>query len=296
MSGLEARDFLTAVAGFAAEAQANDDSIVRPVRLAVVDAGYAGVGTPRVRFEGETTTGLRTYVWLGNKPVAGDRVVMQPVGNSYVISGIIGGGVLSQDGRPVLDTSYEPAWSGLTDKPLGYPEIPRNASYYTPTRAASDYPMGVSTTFVDPNSGWPHPTNYGQVLTVRGFNTGSGDATIQYWSSYQNTDTAVYYRQDFYNVSGWTAWKKLATGIEAATGSVTISLSGSGPYTGSANVTYPAGRFSGTPSPSFAAHSGSPQSGHDITFVPNGTTGMTINYSRGTNFSTAIYWAATYAP
>jgi len=93
----------------------------------------------------------------------------------------------------------------------------------------------------------------------------------------------------------WSSWSYLNV-FNRASGSVAISLSGSGPYTGSANVTFPAGRFSGTPSPSFAAHSGSPQSEHDITFVPNGTVGMTINYARGTNFTTSIYWSAIYAP
>lgn len=63
----------------------------RPVRLAVVDPAYAGApALPRVRFEGESDFGIRTYAY--SYPVkAGDRVAMIPLGSTYLIVGAVGG-------------------------------------------------------------------------------------------------------------------------------------------------------------------------------------------------------------
>lgn len=61
----------------------------RPVRLAVVDSGYAG-GWPKVTFEGEATLSGKQYAHVDSyAPAAGDRVVMAPVGTTYLIVGAV---------------------------------------------------------------------------------------------------------------------------------------------------------------------------------------------------------------
>lgn len=64
-------------------------------RLAVISVGYDAFASnplpyPTVRFEGETEVGERTYAVLnGYVPMPGDRVLMVPVGTTYVIVGKI---------------------------------------------------------------------------------------------------------------------------------------------------------------------------------------------------------------
>jgi hypothetical protein len=89
------QDFLRTVRGPQRRTSAN-----RPIRLAVVDPAYdpftswPNVAPPaRVTFEGETTlTGKAYPIADGFIPRAGQRVWLQPIGNSYLISGSIGGG------------------------------------------------------------------------------------------------------------------------------------------------------------------------------------------------------------
>ena len=58
----------------------------RPNRLAVIDPGYLGIGNPHVTFEGESLLSVNTYACLeGYQPLPGDRVVMIPVGTTWVI-------------------------------------------------------------------------------------------------------------------------------------------------------------------------------------------------------------------
>lgn len=84
---IDPRRFLDSVAGYTGAA-----TVTRVCRMATVDDAYAGVDRPRVTFDGDvglSTTGfewLRPYV-----PTAGDRVVMLPVGTTYVIAGSVGG-------------------------------------------------------------------------------------------------------------------------------------------------------------------------------------------------------------
>lgn len=93
MSGTEAIDFLTSIAGYTRHA--TDSSADRPLRLAVVDPAYVS-GAAKVTFEGESTLSVKAYyataaVFL--RPSA--RVVLVPVGTTYLIAGVIpsaGGG------------------------------------------------------------------------------------------------------------------------------------------------------------------------------------------------------------
>jgi len=91
MSGeSDARALLESFAGFVTRTAAGADeaSQNRPIRLATVAPGYGGTGPVPVIFDGETVAGVRTYLTLA--PVlSGNRVVMLPVGNSYVVLGTV---------------------------------------------------------------------------------------------------------------------------------------------------------------------------------------------------------------
>lgn len=86
-----AQDFLDLVAGHAKRGRRRS-SADKPNRLAVVDPAYVAAsfpGTlPLVTFEGESTLSVKRYNVAGTyAPVAGHRVLMVPVGNTYVIVG-----------------------------------------------------------------------------------------------------------------------------------------------------------------------------------------------------------------
>lgn len=90
---MEPLDFLDAVAGF--QRSQSRSSADRAIRLAVVDPAYnpwAAYPDPpapaRVTFEGETTLSTKAYAYAnGYIPYAGTRVVLVPIGNTYLITG-----------------------------------------------------------------------------------------------------------------------------------------------------------------------------------------------------------------
>jgi microcystin-dependent protein len=116
MSGDElALDFLAALRGpsGAASTPSSTAATLGP-RLATVDAAYSGSGSVPVVFDGESAAGVRVYVALA--PVlAGQRVVLLPVGHTYVILGATTGGVAGSD-LPA-GTSIEGHW---TAAPSGF--------------------------------------------------------------------------------------------------------------------------------------------------------------------------------
>lgn len=86
---MDALDFLAAIQGVGQAALPPD------VKLATVDPSYA-VGTvtdpnlPKVTFDGETTLSTKQYpIVAGYVPTAGDRVVLVPLGRTYVIVGTV---------------------------------------------------------------------------------------------------------------------------------------------------------------------------------------------------------------
>jgi hypothetical protein len=85
---MEARAFLESVAGYTRDSTA-DASANAPVKIGTIDAAYvSGSGNPKVKFDGESTTSVKAYPYLNSYfPVATDRVVLLPVGNTYVIVG-----------------------------------------------------------------------------------------------------------------------------------------------------------------------------------------------------------------
>lgn len=93
MSGIpSARSILESMRGYIKDPEQPPSSSERGVKLGTIDAAYTGVGSPKVLFDGEDTMGTRGYVSLGYVS-ANDRVVLLPVGHTYVILGAIGGGV-----------------------------------------------------------------------------------------------------------------------------------------------------------------------------------------------------------
>ncbi len=92
---IEPRTFLDTLTGYVqASRQTSAD---RPVRIAVIDPAYTS-GWPNVTFEGESVMSTKGYVYVESYvPVAADRVLMLPVGNSYMIVGAVDGGVAANN-------------------------------------------------------------------------------------------------------------------------------------------------------------------------------------------------------
>lgn len=78
-------DLLQAMAKFSQQQQTGSAS--RPARLGKIDPAYSS-GSPKVIFDGETVVSGKGYPRLSSyAPVANDRVLLIPVGTSYVIAG-----------------------------------------------------------------------------------------------------------------------------------------------------------------------------------------------------------------
>lgn len=63
----------------------------RPPKMGTVDPAYIGSGPAKVTFDGETSMSSKAYVVVGIAPAASDRVVLFPVGKTYIIVGTLGG-------------------------------------------------------------------------------------------------------------------------------------------------------------------------------------------------------------
>jgi hypothetical protein len=128
---MRALEFLDAVAGYTQAQQSGSAS--RPIRLATVDPTYVAStfpGTlPKVTFDGESTlSGKRYPVMSGYLPSASDRVVLVPVGTTYLIVGALdadasaylGGSLLLASGAN-LDlggwVDYNPEWTASSSNP-----------------------------------------------------------------------------------------------------------------------------------------------------------------------------------
>lgn len=68
-------------------AEVAQSSSSRPARLATVNPAHT-TGRPRLTFDGESTLSGKAYPYLSPYvPAAGDRVLLLPVGASYVVAG-----------------------------------------------------------------------------------------------------------------------------------------------------------------------------------------------------------------
>lgn len=89
---MDALTFLESVSGYT-KAQQNG-SADKPLRLGVIDPAYVTAtfpGTlPKVTFDGESTLSAKQYAVMSNYlPTASDRVVLVPVGTTYLIIGAL---------------------------------------------------------------------------------------------------------------------------------------------------------------------------------------------------------------
>jgi hypothetical protein len=81
---IDPREFLDGVVAYAAPQNGRGN------RMAVIDAAYT-TGNPKVTFEGDTTLSTQGFEYIRPyTPVAGARVVMLPIGHTYVIAGSVG--------------------------------------------------------------------------------------------------------------------------------------------------------------------------------------------------------------
>lgn len=136
MSVPTAGGLLADVAAFVS-ATAEPSSADRPVRLATVDPAYVS-GWPKVKFDGESTLSGKTYPHVDSyAPAKNDRVVLVPVGTSYLIVGAVSatsggaaglpagsivefggstapGGWLLCDGSAVLRTTYARLFAAIS--------------------------------------------------------------------------------------------------------------------------------------------------------------------------------------
>lgn len=83
----DARDFLGTLAVAADDPARYTPSQDRPARLGTVQTISATTGLATVLFDGETAAGTRGYVTIAPGTAVADRVVLLPIGRTYVIVG-----------------------------------------------------------------------------------------------------------------------------------------------------------------------------------------------------------------
>jgi hypothetical protein len=86
------KDLIRAIGDVANTENEDPGLIPTACRIANIDPAYVGppsTNLPSVIFEGETSVSLKTYQIINPSyvPIAGDRVIMMPVGRTYVIAG-----------------------------------------------------------------------------------------------------------------------------------------------------------------------------------------------------------------
>lgn len=118
-SSRKAHDFLRVIKGFT-ESNSSSDVENRPIKLGRVDfdydpADFLGGIYPRILFDGEKTVSQKRYkTMVGYYPLPGQRVVLIPVGTTYLIIGTVD--VAPQDPKvDIFSTTGSDTW----DKPQG---------------------------------------------------------------------------------------------------------------------------------------------------------------------------------
>lgn len=127
MTAEAARTFLETVQGFTADPKRDKPSQDKPIRIAVVQPDYSG-GLVQVRFEGEDGIGQKGYASISSyNPQPNDRVVMVPIGTTYLIMGRVDPSPLRfaewRDLRPYLVNG----WTDYTAPFQADPEFIRSA-------------------------------------------------------------------------------------------------------------------------------------------------------------------------
>lgn len=171
---------------------------VRAPKLGTVDPAYT-TGDPKITFDGESSLSGKTYPYAGYTPQAGDRVVLLPVGNSWLIIGAIG--VL--DGASLLTTL-----NGKTDKST----LTTKGDLYAATAASTPARVGVGSNnqclVADSAQSAGVKWDYQAIAVVSTTATITSPYTGQV--IFNTTDNMLYR----YDGSAWTAF--LATGGNTA--------------------------------------------------------------------------------
>jgi hypothetical protein len=142
---------LEAMSGYAAKAIAGQQgSAARPARLATISVSYTS-GNPQVTFDGEDSMSGKGYPVLSTyNPTAGDRVLMLPVGNTYVVVGAIQSDPVSPHWRIVGNdggaTSFTSPWRnfGASFKSLAYRKYWKDDGYWVDVIGVIDTSAGVT--------------------------------------------------------------------------------------------------------------------------------------------------------
>lgn len=129
-------------------------------RLATIDPTYNGTGFPKVQFDGDDDVAEKGYSFLNSyNPVAGDKVLLQLIGNAYVIIGKINNPQNSTGGyTPPSGGGGSTSWDSITGKPLTFNPTPHSHSWveitdkpttFTPATHTHDWTelTGVPSTF-----------------------------------------------------------------------------------------------------------------------------------------------------
>lgn len=120
----------------------------KTTRIARIDPAWNGQNNPRITFEGETDMSVKTYAFLGAPPSPGDRVVMRSIGDSWVITGLLGGTihairVFAKSPAAAINT---PSAVGVTTVTLCSLVLPDPGYSYRLTAMAQAYWVPESTT------------------------------------------------------------------------------------------------------------------------------------------------------
>jgi hypothetical protein len=100
-----AKALLGAIAGFAATPKSPQPAPQdKPIKLGTIDPSYEGFGPARVTFDGETSMSTKYYVCVNCAPAPSARVILAPVGKTYVVIGTVGS-TGTQNWEPVVPTS-----------------------------------------------------------------------------------------------------------------------------------------------------------------------------------------------
>lgn len=117
-------------------------------------------------------------------------------------------------------------WSMVVNEPATFPPddhnhtntYPLSPYFAAPSDSAISYPLGISTFLAFPATGWPSSTEYGVLVTFRGFlDQNKAGGTFQLWSPYRGDATTgigsyidgVYKRHWFYNAAQWGPWARM---------------------------------------------------------------------------------------
>lgn len=86
----EAKSLLDSILGYGGNAHGMTAPEDRGPKIGTVDPAFDGTTAgARITFDGESTMSVRSYPWLDAAPRPGSRVVLLPVGRSFVIAGAL---------------------------------------------------------------------------------------------------------------------------------------------------------------------------------------------------------------